>query len=301
MLGGLGNLIMFIVPFILIIAIIVGVIGRFSNIQETQRDFLQALFDRSVPIASFLDGTPDGYKIHDFIVFVRQELKQIETYSFLYFRENEIINLETRTDLSGREIRESSNIMPETAILRMKVVYYSMFLHQFSPLPIHANEEEILAYMGVDTQILLNGENGNTEEIVTPTRNSWDGFMFNNYDGFIRAFFEMEPPMELDDGYFIPSNRGKFLWEKNENNQDHSPFFNSEIYRQIQPNIGITVSIQHETLIENICEALTMRMFVQFSGRFATPIEPQFMNAITSPFGYRSDPFTGRANLSQWR
>jgi len=287
---------MSIVPFILIIAIIVGVIGRFSNIQETQRDFLQALFDRSVPIASFLDDTPEGVQTHDFIVFVRQELLQVENAALLIFHENDIVNLETRTDLSGREIRENDNIMPDTAILRMKVVYYSMFLHQFSPLPIHANEDEILAYMGVDTQIDLEFTDG-TEDIYTPQiRNPWDSFWFTDYDNFVQAFFEMEPPIELYDGHFLPG-RGLFLWERVDNNQGDSPFFNATIYKQIQTNVGILITSQHETLIETIWKALTMRMFVHFSGRFATPIEPQHMSSITSPFGYRADPITGRRSF----
>jgi len=46
--GGVVSLILFVIPLILIIAVIAGIFGRFGSIQEQQRDFLQAIFDRSV-------------------------------------------------------------------------------------------------------------------------------------------------------------------------------------------------------------------------------------------------------------
>ena len=284
-LGGIGGLLLFIIPFILIIAIIIAITGRFGSIQETQRDFLRALFDRSVPISDFIDGTPEGQQAHDFIIFARRELAQIENEALLFFRTNEIINLEIRTDLSRTEARESPNIMPETAILRMKVVYYSLFLHEFSPLPIHANEDEIWAYMEHDTGCYM-----------TANHNPWHNFMFHDYAGFVRSFFELEPSAFEPEAYLLPSH-GRFLWERVENGADVSPFFNSIIYQQIHANVHRTVTTADENLIEIIWDALTRRSFVHFTGRFATPIDPQFMNNITSPFGYRSDPFTGERSF----
>ena len=279
-LGALGSLMMFLIPFIIIIGVIVAIASYFGNVQETQRDFLRALFDRTVSISDFLDGTEEGQRIHDFIVFARYDLAQVEREALIFFQANDIENLETRTDLSRTEIRESPKITPEVAILRMKVVYYSVFLHEFSPLPIHANEEEIWAHLV------------EYDEPPTIDHNPWGGYFLTNHADFVRSFFEMEYAWAYPDD-LISSNRGRFLWARVDNESDISPFFNSIIYRQIHENVGRTVTAHDEVTIETIWDALTNRIFVHFTGRFATPIEPQYMNNITSPFGYRSDPFTG--------
>ena len=259
--------------------------GQFGNIQETQRDFLQAVFDRSIPITDFIDGTEDGRHIHDFIVFARGELLYVEREARSFLQTNEIINIETREGLSRTEIRDSENIMPELAILRMKVVYYSMFLHEFSPLPVHANEDEIWAHL----------EEYEGEHVLA--YRSWHGFMFTDYTEFVRSFFELEHATVHSPGDYLLPSRGIFLWERVEVGADESPFFNAQIYQNIRTNIGITVTPYHQSVIEIIWDTLTSRVFLHFTGRFATPVDPQFMNSITSPFGYRSDPFTGRRSF----
>ena len=178
--------------------------------------------------------------------------------------------------------------MPELAILRMKVVYYSLFLHEFSPLPIHANEDEIFAYMEQSFE---------REDDQHPTGNNpWHNFLFANYAEFVQSFFEMEP-IAFEHEALFHAKTGRFLWERTDSGASTSPFLDAIIYSQIQMNVGRIVTASDDSLIKTIWDALTMRVFTHFTGRFATPVDPQFMNNITSPFGYRSDPFTGQRSF----
>ena len=240
----------------------------------------------SIPIIGFVDGTPEGQHIHDFIIFARQELFRVEATASEFFNVNEIENIEPRTDLTRAELRNSERITPDVAILRMKVVFYSLFLHEFSPLPIHADEEAIWSYMESGWEDTMCIE----YELPPIMHNPWQSFYFTNHAAFISAFFQMEYDFETA----TPTNYGQILWARASEGTSESPFFNEAIYHNININTGKTVTCYHKHLVKIIWTALTHRVFVHFDGLFATPVAPEFMHNITSPFGYRRDPFTGQ-------
>ena len=318
--GGLGSLIIFILPFLIIISIIVVIIGHFFNTQEVQRNFLEALFFPHVRAETFIDGTEEGYKTYEFIMFSRRQFEHIETEFNHITSENTVSNIEFRK-LSPAERRASDKLVREDALLRMRIVFYSLFLHEFSPVGIFKTDDEIWAEIERETlpeapsqdsslgdilsfMSVVNDANASleqnlsrllseTEEYFTEDTSineehtrAWEAAAFPNFYCFTRSFFDMGTEY----------NEIRFLWNKPYEREDE-PFENSFIYAQILENIGVIVSGFDAELISFIWDHLTSTTFIFFTGEFAPPVAHEHLTSITSPFGWRYDPFTGRQNF----
>ena len=277
-------LILILTPIIVVVIIVVVIMSMFSSRQQTQHSYLRAIFDPEIPISNFLDGTDTGRDIHDFIVFSRIQLANVQQASNAIVSDYNIRNIEFREDLDRDEQRESELILLSRAVLRQQVVFYSIYLRPLSPIPrLFGSDEEIWE----DIEAELSRE---ASENDYPDRN-WENAVFPNYHLFSYSFFDISPVIYFENA--PPIYEGIFLWERQDNADS---FFNSRIYSNIFSNTGNHVTAVHQETIELVWDYIIGRI-IDFTGRFAPPVYPERFGNITSPFGHRTDPFTGRSSF----
>jgi len=242
--------------------------------------------------------------------------------------------------------------MIDDAVLRTQIVFYILYLHQYSPqrLPMESdeilnllvNDENFWDELSRDWQLQntenTDGEDGEGAEInenfVDSNQDSNDSnddsnennqeitpFVPPDYEKFILGFFELnlpglgfdpyEPPNFDPFDYFDPSNGGLFLWEHspdmpldNESwaaypsaNRNQNGFKNDIIYAQISEIMEIEITDFHAQAIEYLWNYFHQDVFLNFTGAYSPPVEPQHLWSITSPFGSRIHPTTGRQDF----
>ncbi|MDR0572092.1 MAG: M23 family metallopeptidase [Rickettsiales bacterium] len=234
--------------------------------KDQQKDFLQAIFNPSLSIEQFKDGTSEGQSIYDFILFSREKNENITQETVNILLENNIENVEMSEDLSKDEIKNSDKIMKDKVILRIEVVFYSLYLHEFCPVSLYENDDEIW------NDIVDNSQKN---------YKSWEDINLPDYKNFVSSFFVINSEIE------------KFLWHKTQDNSSETQFENIEIYKNIYLNINREVTDNDKKVIEFIWDFLTKKTLIDFTGEYAPPVDVNHFGDITSLFGNRIDPITG--------